>query len=227
MWFKVDDSFHSHPKALASEPAALGLWVVAGSWCGDNLTDGLIPAHVLPRLVTDAVQLAETLVTAGLWKRTRGGFQFHNWAKYQPSKSQVIHNRQMAAQRQSTARSRKTTSSSDSVASRRDSRVSNTVTHGVSHTTPTRPDPPPTGERVGGHGYPQTNGQRQDQHRREEPTRFTFSQQPPHGVKSDNAERCPRHAGQPAGTCGSCRAEAIQAPSGAYPVVNYRRSSPS
>lgn len=134
-WFKVDDSFHSHPKVLATPPAALGLWVVAGAWCGDNLTDGFVPNHVLPRLLPDAVTLAEMLVKSGLWRRKRGGFQFHKWLEWQPSKERVERERKAAAKRQADARERRKTSSSDQFSSRRDSHVS----HGVSHTTPTRP----------------------------------------------------------------------------------------
>lgn len=88
-WFKVDDSFHSHPKVLAAEPAALGLWVVAGSWCGANLTDGLVPEHVLPRLLPDAVSLARQLVACGLWRRAKGGYRFHDWAAYQPTREEA------------------------------------------------------------------------------------------------------------------------------------------
>lgn len=77
VWFKVDDSFHSHPKVMATDTAALGLWVVAGSWCGANLTDGFVPDHVLPRLLPGAVKLASKLVAAGLWSRAEGGYQFH------------------------------------------------------------------------------------------------------------------------------------------------------
>ena len=84
-WFKVDDSFHSHPKALATEPAALGLWVVAGSWSSSHLTGGVVPDDVLPRLLPDSARLAEALVTAGLWKRTRGGYRFHDWAIFNPT----------------------------------------------------------------------------------------------------------------------------------------------
>lgn len=84
-WFKVDDSFHSHPKVLATNPAALGLWVVAGSWCSANLTDGFVPDHVLHRLIPGSTELARTLVAEGLWKRTKGGHRFHDWRVYQPT----------------------------------------------------------------------------------------------------------------------------------------------
>jgi hypothetical protein len=83
-WFKVDDSFHSHPKVMMSSPAALGLWVVAGTWSAANMTDGFVPALVLPRLLPDSEALAKELMAVGLWEQAEGGYQFHNWTEYQP-----------------------------------------------------------------------------------------------------------------------------------------------
>lgn len=91
-WFKVDDAFHSHPKAMSAGNAALGLWVVAGSWSSANLTDGFVPDYVLPRLVSSeangeasASVLASRLVEANLWRQVRGGYRFHDWDHFQPS----------------------------------------------------------------------------------------------------------------------------------------------
>jgi hypothetical protein len=98
-WFKVDDSFHSHPKVLAADPAALGLWVVAGAWCGANLTDGFVPDHVLPRLLPDPAELAQQLVTCGLWRRSKGGYRFHDWGDYNPNSSAVKKERDAARDR--------------------------------------------------------------------------------------------------------------------------------
>jgi hypothetical protein len=97
-WFKVDDSFHSHPKVLATPPEALGLWVVAGAWSSAHLTDGVVPDRVLPLLLPDSPRLARDLVTAGLWKRVRGGYKFHDWTEYQPSSSDVRRLRQVRAE---------------------------------------------------------------------------------------------------------------------------------
>jgi hypothetical protein len=44
---------------------------------------------VLPRLLPDAGKLAEQLVTCGLWKRAKGGYRFHDWANYQPTKEEA------------------------------------------------------------------------------------------------------------------------------------------
>lgn len=88
-WLKVDDSFHAHPKVLATDADALGLWVVAGAWSSSNLTDGFVPDHALSRLLPGATDLARKLVISGLWRRVRGGHQFHDWSDYQPSSSDV------------------------------------------------------------------------------------------------------------------------------------------
>ena len=76
-WFKVDDGFAVHPKALKAGNAACGLWVRAGSWSMQQLTDGFIPDHVLPTLGTKAE--AKRLVDAGLWERAVTGYVFHEW----------------------------------------------------------------------------------------------------------------------------------------------------
>ncbi|MGH3499334.1 MAG: hypothetical protein ACRDQA_00295 [Nocardioidaceae bacterium] len=98
MWFKVDDSFHSHPKVMATEPAALGLWVVAGTWSSANLTDGFVPDYVLPRLAPDSATLARKLVAAGLWTRTRGGYLFHDWNDYNFTAEEVAERKRLRAE---------------------------------------------------------------------------------------------------------------------------------
>ncbi|MDX3109699.1 hypothetical protein [Nonomuraea angiospora] len=78
-WFRVDDGFNSHPKQTAASLTAIGLWTVAGSWSAKHLTDGFVPDHQIPSLSRGQVELAKELVRAGLWRRTRGGYQFHEW----------------------------------------------------------------------------------------------------------------------------------------------------
>lgn len=106
-WFKVDDSFHSHPKVLATEPAALGLWVIAGSWSSSNLTDGFVPDYVLTRLLPNPEQLAKKLCTAGLWRRAKGGYQFKDWDHYQMSSDEVQAERAAARDRMAQLRKRR------------------------------------------------------------------------------------------------------------------------
>ena len=104
-WFKVDDGFAVHPKALAAGNAACGLWVRAGSWSMQQLTDGFVPEHVLPTL--GSKREADLLVNAGLWKRAPGGWTFHEWEARQPSREQVEKDRADAADRQRKARERR------------------------------------------------------------------------------------------------------------------------
>lgn len=139
-WFKVDDHFHSHPKILATTPAALGLWVVAGSWAAANPDDGFVPAHVLPRLLPGWEPLAEELVERRLWQRTKGGYKFRNWAEFQPSKAEIEDKRKRDAERQRNRRARMNGQVSTPTVTQLSQRESRRDTS-VSHATPTRPDP--------------------------------------------------------------------------------------
>lgn len=108
VWFKVDDKAHSNNKIrklLAAEPTALALWTVAGSWSSDNLTDGFVPEHQIPWLIpTGGAELARALVDARLWRRVRGGYQFHEWAtdgdgtKRNPTRREVEDERRRKAE---------------------------------------------------------------------------------------------------------------------------------
>ena len=76
-YFKVDDHFHSHPKILDLGLEAIGLWTLAGSWSGEQLTDGFIPSSLIARL-GGSPEIAQALVDAGLWEITEGGYLFHD-----------------------------------------------------------------------------------------------------------------------------------------------------
>lgn len=124
-WFKVDDGWWSHPKTLLLSDSAQALWVRAGSYSMKHLTDGGVPVAALPMLRARP-KAAQELVSAGLWTRVGDGYQFHDWAIYQPSRGQVEADRAAAAERQRKAR---------------ESRRDKAVTHGVSSPSPTQPNP--------------------------------------------------------------------------------------
>lgn len=67
-WFKIDDKAHSHPKWLKAGNAALGLFVRAGSYSAQHLTEGIVPL-VIAQLYGTAPQAAK-LVKVGLWHQT-------------------------------------------------------------------------------------------------------------------------------------------------------------
>ena len=88
-WFKVDDKLHDHKKARGISLAAAGLWVLSGSWCGDNRTDGFIPASVIRRWGATA-RHAKELVERALWEPAQhdgeAGYQFVGWSEWQPER---------------------------------------------------------------------------------------------------------------------------------------------
>lgn len=135
-WFKVDDALAMHVKAFAAGNAALGLWVRAGSWSMQQLTDGFIPQGVVAAL-GGGWDDAAALINAGLWHQADGGYQFHDWAEYQPTREQVLAERAAATERKRRSRER----------SQSESRRDGGQTVAVSPASPSRPVPtrPQTG----------------------------------------------------------------------------------
>lgn len=108
-WFKVDDKLHDHRKARDAKKAAMGVWVLAGSWSADNLTDGFIPKRILTRWGTPTD--ARKLVESGLWregiKDGENGWFFHDWELFQPTRNAVEERRRKSAEKIARWRARK------------------------------------------------------------------------------------------------------------------------
>jgi hypothetical protein len=121
-WFKVDDGWWSHPKTLQLSPQAIALWVRAGSWSCQHLTDGFISDSTLTLFGYKSVA-SRDLVEAGFWEKADGGFQFHDWADYQEKSEIVRERRERARERMRAVRANKA------------------ETNGEVRSTPTRPDP--------------------------------------------------------------------------------------
>lgn len=102
-WFKVDDTLAWHEKAVIAGNAAMGLWVRAGSWSSQQLTEGFVPEHMAKALGSPAE--ASRLVAARLWDRVDGGYQFHEFLERNPSRDQVESRRRADAARQAVMRS--------------------------------------------------------------------------------------------------------------------------
>lgn len=220
-WFKVDDSFHSHPKVLASSPAALGLWVVAGSWSGANLSDGFIPDHVLPRLLPDAGTLAKELSAAGLWRRVRGGYRFHDWGHFNPKREVIEEERKAARERMQKLRTaRRIAGGAPNRSAEQPANVR------PAFATPTRPDPilggalrdPLTPARAQHSDAPEPRCPEHINNPTDGPcgpcadarrarTRWDMAD----AERRRNAPKCLTHRGQPADNCGLCRSEELEA----------------
>lgn len=85
-WFKVDDQLAFNAKVMLAGNSAMGLWVRAGSWSSAQLTGGFVPAHMANAMANAMANPCDSdaLVMAGLWNEAEGGFQFHDWAEFQP-----------------------------------------------------------------------------------------------------------------------------------------------
>lgn len=136
-WVRVDDQFARHPKAVAVGPLGVAMQVAALCYCNQYLTDGFVSvaaAATLQRfdnidVLDDQEQatriswriVVADLVDAGLWNEAPGGWRIHDFEEYQPTKEQVLADREGARQRQLKLRK-----------SRRDKNVTTAVSHGGS-----------------------------------------------------------------------------------------------
>lgn len=165
-WFKVDDGFYTHPKVMAiprgERMACIGLWLTAGVWSAQQLTDGFVPFYMLEEWGA-ATDYGNTLCHVGLWQYvpevsqrdnlgqdgTVPGYQFHDWKEYQPQRSEVEQKRNEERQRKAEWRARKKTKTAST--SRNGDAPVPEMSHGtktsgdevsrLSRPDPTRPDP--------------------------------------------------------------------------------------
>lgn len=134
-WFKVDDALAFHMKALSAGNPALGLWVRAGSWSMQQLSDGFVPASMVTAL-GGGHKDARALTQAGLWHQVEGGFQFHDWDEYQPTRAEVEAEREATRERVKKHRSKRGGNGDGNG-------VTNAVSNGVGTPAPSRPVPTP------------------------------------------------------------------------------------
>jgi len=113
-WGRLDDSLYDHPKldhlpgehAWPDRLAAVGLDCLAISWCNRFLTDGHVPRNRVEKL-GGTIELADLLVTAGLWEPASGGYQIHDFLVYNDSRAQIIERREKEARRKADWRATK------------------------------------------------------------------------------------------------------------------------
>lgn len=93
-WAQLDDQFHAHHKAAMAwqTRGALGLHLLAMSYCAGLLTDGFVhEAFVIGKLPQrrEREKLTAALIDAGLWEHAEGGYRIHDWLNYNPSRQQI------------------------------------------------------------------------------------------------------------------------------------------
>lgn len=193
-WFKVDDSFYDHPKVFDAPDCAVALWTRAGTWSARNLTDGFVPANLPARLCDDPDTAVRQLIDRGLWKKTRGGYRFHDWGDYQPTADNV---RELKRKRAEAGRIGGQAKAAKQTASKSQASASDV---GKQNSAPTRPDPSRTSGHLG-------EGNSPKQRASEPPTPENLEGTRP-------ADRCPRHLHDehppPCGPCADARRAAEQ-----------------
>lgn len=93
-WTRIDDQFHAHPKINAAWrcPRAIGLHVMALSYCGAYLTDGLVDCGFIDQKIPlgrERKKVTDALIAAGLWEPTDGGYRIKSFLDFNPSREEV------------------------------------------------------------------------------------------------------------------------------------------
>ena len=142
-WVRFDDQYPIHRKVDGLSDAAFRLHTSAIFWSARNLTDGFVSREDLGGVtarVRTPERFAAECVARGVWHDARqpcpsekcpgpvdaDGWVIHDYWEFQPSKEQVMRDREAAAQRQAKWRAKHNGSS-------------NAVTNAVSASSPPRP----------------------------------------------------------------------------------------
>lgn len=110
-FFNVDDQMYGHNKTLelcqtAAGRQALGLWTVAGSWCGGHPeTQGRISLKRI-RALGFTRKHAMTLEAVGFWDAFGEEWQFHNWQERRPKDAKLAEKREKGRIRTANHRAR-------------------------------------------------------------------------------------------------------------------------
>lgn len=98
-WVRLDTSFANNPKIVRlvaeKRQAAAFAYVCSLAYAGQHGTDGYIPEHCL-YLVHATKRDAETLVEAGLWLLSPGGWDINGWDEFQVSDEAAKRRRERA-----------------------------------------------------------------------------------------------------------------------------------
>ena len=83
-WVMLDDNFPNHPNATQAGPVAAYLYVCGLCYCRRFHTDGFIPKHAIASLgvSTRPIRMIHSLVEAGLWDITDGGWKVHDYQEF-------------------------------------------------------------------------------------------------------------------------------------------------
>jgi hypothetical protein len=99
-WVRIDEEFPDHPKVVGAGPLGIAMQVAALCYCNRHLTDGFVPRSAARRLIdldglgVSADDVISTMLGVGMWSRVDGGYQIHDYDIYQPTRAQVLAERE-------------------------------------------------------------------------------------------------------------------------------------
>lgn len=112
-WGKIDDGMMDHQKidaALdAGGPWVMVVWLRGLCHAAKGLTDGEISRRAALRLTADTDSpgaALDALVACGLWDQRAGSYWIHDYLDYNPTRAQVLAEREGARKRKETSRSK-------------------------------------------------------------------------------------------------------------------------
>jgi hypothetical protein len=106
-WAKLDDRFHENRKVRGlwrRHPAALGLHVMALTYCAGHETDGVVDLEFVEDKVPGLAvrrKMTQALVDAGMWTVTDNGWMIHDFLDFHPSRAALEARREADRERKS------------------------------------------------------------------------------------------------------------------------------
>lgn len=105
-WQRIDDRMVEHPKIAPLNAGTKWAMIELWSYCSRNLTDGLVPSVAARRIAT--IRQLEDLVRARLFHEVVGGWVAHDWLDHNPSREEIVAQREKVAKRVRRHRERQT-----------------------------------------------------------------------------------------------------------------------
>jgi hypothetical protein len=108
-WGRIDDGFDDDPDLDKMSCEAISLFWCAISWCSRNLTDGFVPEGRVTKLPGGTREAVEQLTSGDKpwWLEVQGGYQIRSYLKFNPSREQVLSEREANKKRVNDFRERK------------------------------------------------------------------------------------------------------------------------
>lgn len=106
-WIRLDVDYFTNPKTVAAGPDGRSLHLASICWVGQHLTDGHIPAAVIPTLCGQAGvprRSVDKVVAAGLWLPTEHDFYVKDYLELNDSRAKTEQTREKWRQRQRESR---------------------------------------------------------------------------------------------------------------------------